>query len=69
MTLSICNANVNHAACYYAECHHRERTRASTLCCFGFFPSFEHAKNLLIMGQNNTKNSSFKCDFLIFNYE
>jgi hypothetical protein len=22
-----------------------------------FFPSFEHAKNLLIMGPNNTKNS------------
>ncbi len=33
-----------------------------------FFSSFEHAKNLLIMGPNNTKNSSFKCDFLIFNY-
>ncbi len=34
-----------------------------------FFPSFEHAKNLLVMGPNNTKNSSLKCDFLIFNYE
>ncbi len=34
-----------------------------------FFPSFEHAKNLLIMGPNNAKNSSLKCDFLIFNYE
>ncbi len=33
------------------------------------FFSFEHAKNLLIMGPNNTKNSSFKCDFLILNYE
>ncbi len=31
-----------------------------------FFSSFENAKNLLIMGPNNTKNSSFKCDFLIF---
>jgi hypothetical protein len=39
------------------------------LCCFGlFFPSFEHAKNLLIMGPNNTKNSSLKCNYLIFNY-
>ena len=46
------------------------RTRARTLCCFGlFFSSFEHAKNLLIMGPNNTKNSSLKCDFLIINYE
>jgi hypothetical protein len=34
-----------------------------------FFSSFEHAKNLLIMGPNNTKNSSLKVDFLIFNYE
>jgi hypothetical protein len=34
-----------------------------------FFPSFENAKNLLIMGPNNTKNSSINCDFLIFNYE
>jgi hypothetical protein len=40
---------------------HRDRTRASTLCCFSFFSSFEHAKNLMIMGPNranNTKNSS-----------
>ena len=49
---------------------HRDRTRARTLCCFGlFFSSFELAKNLLIMGPNNTKNSSFKCDCLIFNYQ
>jgi hypothetical protein len=34
-----------------------------------FFLSFEHAKNLLTMGPNNTKNSSLKSDFLIFNYE
>ncbi len=34
-----------------------------------FFSSFEHAKNLLIMCPNNTKNSSLKCDFLIFTYE
>jgi len=34
-----------------------------------FFPSFEHAKNLPIMGPNNTKKSHQKCDFLIFNYE
>jgi hypothetical protein len=34
-----------------------------------FFSSFDHAKNLLIMGPNNTKNSSFKCYFLIINYE
>ena len=34
---------------------HRDRTRASTLC---FPPSFEHAKNLLIMGPKNIKNSS-----------
>ncbi len=33
------------------------------------FASFEHAKNLQIMGPNNTKNSALKCDFLIFNYE
>ncbi len=34
-----------------------------------FFPSFEDAKNLLIMGPKNTKNSLLKCDFFIFNYE
>ncbi len=33
------------------------------------FSSFEHAKKLLIMGPNNTKNSSLKCDFLIFSFE
>jgi hypothetical protein len=49
---------------------HRDRTRARTLCCFClFFSSFEHVKSLLIMGPNNTKNSSFKCDFHIINYE
>jgi hypothetical protein len=32
---------------------------ASTLCSFfKFFSSFEHAKHLLIMGLDNTKNSS-----------
>jgi hypothetical protein len=30
-----------------------------------FIPSFEHAKNLLIMGPNNTKNSSKS---VIFSY-
>ncbi len=50
--------------------YRRDRTRARTLCCFGlFFPSFEHAKNLLIMGPNRPKNSSLKCDFLLINYE
>jgi hypothetical protein len=34
-----------------------------------FSSSFEHVKSLLIMGPNNTKNSSLKCDFLIINYE
>jgi hypothetical protein len=35
---------------------HRDRTRAHTLCCFGlFFSSFEHAKNLLIMGPTTLK--------------
>jgi hypothetical protein len=49
---------------------HKDRTRASTLCCFGlFFSSFENAKNLLIKGPNITKNCSLKCDFLIFNYQ
>ncbi len=33
-----------------------------------FFSLFEHSKNLLIMGPTYTKNSSLKCDFLIFNY-
>jgi hypothetical protein len=33
------------------------------------FSTFEHAKNLLIMGPNNTKNCPLKCDFLIFKYE
>jgi len=46
--------------------NHRDRTRASTLCCFCLiFFSFEHAKNLLIMGPNNTKNSSKS---VIFSY-
>ncbi len=34
-----------------------------------FFSPFEHVKSLLIMGPNNTKNSSLKCDFLTINYE
>ncbi len=34
-----------------------------------FFSAFEHVKSLLIMGPNNTENSSLKCDFLIINYE
>jgi len=33
-----------------------------------FFSAFEHVKSLLIMGPNDTKNSSLKCDFLIINY-
>ncbi len=36
---------------------------------FIFFSAFEHVKSLLIMGPNNTKNSSLKCDFLTINYE
>jgi hypothetical protein len=49
---------------------HRDRTRACMLCCFGLiFSSFEHAKNLLIMGPNNTKDCPLKCDFLILRYE
>ncbi len=44
----------------------RDRTRASTLWFFClFFSSFEDAKNLLIMGPNNTKNSSKS---VIFSY-
>ncbi len=45
--------------------NHRDRIRASTLCCFGLFifSSFERAKNLLIMGPNNTKNSSKSVHF------
>jgi hypothetical protein len=34
-----------------------------------FFSTFEHVKIQLIMGPNNTKNSSLKCDFHIINYE
>jgi hypothetical protein len=34
-----------------------------------FFFAFEHVKSLLIMGPNNTKNLSLKCDFHIINYE
>jgi hypothetical protein len=34
-----------------------------------FFSAFEHVKSLLIMGPNNTKNSSLKCDFHIINSE
>ena len=34
-----------------------------------FFSTFEHVKSLLIMGPNDIKNSSLKCDFHIINYE
>jgi len=34
-----------------------------------FYSAFEHVKSLLIMGPNNTKNSSLKCDFHTINYE
>jgi len=34
-----------------------------------FFSTFEHVKSLLIMGPNNTKHSSLKCDLHIINYE
>jgi hypothetical protein len=34
-----------------------------------FFSAFEHVRSLLIMGPNNTKNSSLKCDFHIINTE
>ncbi len=53
---------------YVPGYHHRDRTRASTLLCFCFclfFSSFEHVKSLLIMGPNNTKNSSKS---VIFSY-
>ncbi len=56
----------------WGQCYkHRDRTRASTLCFLFLilFSSFEHVKSLLIMGPNNTKNSSLKCDLLIINYE
>ncbi len=43
---------------------HRDKTRASTL-----FSAIVHVKSLLIMGPNNIKNSSLKCDFHIINYE
>jgi len=39
------------------------------LFLFLVFSSFEHAKNLLIMGPNNSKLSPLKCEFIIFNYE
>jgi hypothetical protein len=50
---------------------HRDMTRASTLCFYfiKFFSAFEHVKSLLIMGPNDIKNSSLKCDFHIINYE
>jgi len=49
---------------------HRDRTKAVPFVFFIlFFSSFEHVQSLLIMGPNNTKNSSLKCDFLIINYE
>ena len=58
--------HIGHRQCY----GRRDWTRARTLCCFGlYFSSFEHAKNLLIIGPNNTKSSSLKRDFLIINYE
>jgi hypothetical protein len=51
--------------------HHRDRTRASTLCFYFilFFSAFEHVKSLLIMSPNDIKNSSLKCDFHLINYE
>jgi len=39
--------------------------KAKTLLVLFIFFSFEHAKNLLIMGPNNTKNSSKS---VIFSY-
>ncbi len=36
---------------------------------FYFFSTFEHVKSLLIMGPNDIKNSSLKCDIHIINYE
>ncbi len=47
----------------------RQDQSMHTLLFWFIFSSFEHAKNLLIMGPNNTKNCSLKCEFLIFNYE
>ena len=55
----------------FEACAHRDRTRASTLCFYFilFFSEFENVKSLLIMGPNDIKNLSFKCDFHIINYE
>jgi hypothetical protein len=63
---SILKVNVFVSGSHFHPKAHRDRTRASPLC---FFSTFEHVKSLLIMGPNNTKNSSLKCDFLIINYE
>ena len=53
--------------------HFDQKTELLTVIEIGLgqapFSSFEHVKSLLIMGPNNTKNSSLKCDFLIINYE
>jgi hypothetical protein len=38
--------------------------QASFVVFVSFFSSFEHAKNLLILGPNNTKNSSKNVIFL-----
>ncbi len=54
--LSVC-VSYWYAECRYAECRCTE--------CHGYLGM----KNLLILRHNNTKNCSFKCDFLNFNYE
>ncbi len=49
-----------------ASLTHRDRTRARTICYF--FPHLNMQKTA-DYGSNNTKNSSLKHDFPIFNYE
>ena len=52
-----------------ARYNHRDRTRASTVCCFClFFSSFEHAKTCWLWTPTILKTHQ-KCDFFIFNYE
>jgi hypothetical protein len=42
--------------------------QATFVAFVNFFSSFEHAKNLLIMGPNNTKNSSKSVIFLYLTF-
>jgi hypothetical protein len=54
---------------YQESTFHRDRIEHTPFVVLFIFSSFEHVKKLLIMGPNNTKNSSLKCDFLIINYK